>query len=99
MWAYSLGEYLYALSRQGLTLKHKTYSIAQEEDDFLEWEGHSRKGAVFGIWVVEKEEGKDKLEGSFLLLLSLDLLLGTVGGEFMKKIFGGRRRCKRVRYV
>ena len=54
---------------------------------------------MFGIWVVEKEEGKDKLEGSFLLLLSLDLLLGTVGGEFMKKIFGGRRRCKRVRYV
>ena len=26
-------------------------------------------------------------------------LLGTVGGEVMKKIFGGRRRCKRVRYV
>ena len=36
VWAYSLGEYLYVLSRQGLTLKHKTYSIAQEDDDFLE---------------------------------------------------------------
>ena len=35
---YSLGEYLYALWQQGLTLPHKTYSIVQEEDDFLEWE-------------------------------------------------------------
>ena len=36
IWAYSLGEYLYVLSRQGLTLRHKTYSILQEDDDFLE---------------------------------------------------------------
>ena len=34
--AYSLGEYLYVLSRQGLTLRHKTYSIVQEEYDLLE---------------------------------------------------------------
>ena len=26
IWAYSLGEYLYVLSRQGLTLRHKTYT-------------------------------------------------------------------------
>ena len=36
VWAYFLGECLYVLSRQGLTLKHKTYSIAQEDGDFLE---------------------------------------------------------------
>ena len=36
VWAYSLGEYLYVLSRQGLTLRHKTYSIAQEDNNFLE---------------------------------------------------------------
>ena len=36
VWAYSLGEYLFVLSRQGLTLKYKTYSITQEDDDFLE---------------------------------------------------------------
>ena len=36
VWAYSLGEYLYVLSRQGLTLRHKTYSISREDDDFLE---------------------------------------------------------------
>ena len=35
-WAYSLGEYLYVLSRQGITLHHKTYSIVQEDDEFLE---------------------------------------------------------------
>ena len=38
VWAYSLGEYLYVLSRQGLTLNHKTYKIAAECDDFLEYE-------------------------------------------------------------
>ena len=42
VWAYSLGEYLYVLSRQGLNLRHKTYSIAQEDDDFLESEGLHR---------------------------------------------------------
>ena len=31
-----ISEYLYALSRQGLTLHHKTYGIVQEDDDFLE---------------------------------------------------------------
>ena len=36
IWAYSLGEYLYVLSRQGITLHHKTYSIVQEDDEFLE---------------------------------------------------------------
>ena len=34
IWAYSLGEYLHVLSRQGLTLRHKTYSILQEMTTF-----------------------------------------------------------------
>ena len=36
IWAHSLSKYLYVLSRQGLTLRHKTYSIVQEDDRFLE---------------------------------------------------------------
>ena len=36
IWAYSLGEYLYMLSRQMLTLRHKTCSIVQEDDNLLE---------------------------------------------------------------
>ena len=36
LWAYSLSEYLYVLSKSGLTLKHKTYAINQSDDDFLE---------------------------------------------------------------
>ena len=36
VWAYYLGEHLHVLSRQGLTLKHKTYSIAQEDNNILE---------------------------------------------------------------
>ena len=39
VWAYSLGEYLYVLSLQGLTLRNKKHSIAQEDDDSLEWGG------------------------------------------------------------
>ena len=36
VWAYSLSEYLYVLSKSGLTLKHRTYAINQSDDGFLE---------------------------------------------------------------
>ena len=36
IWAYSLSEYLYVLSKRGLTLKHRTYTINQSDEDFLE---------------------------------------------------------------
>ena len=35
-WAYSVGEYLYILSRNGLTLRHKTCTINQDDKDLLE---------------------------------------------------------------
>ena len=39
IWVHSVGEYLYILSRSGLTLRHQTYTINQEEKDFIEWQG------------------------------------------------------------
>ena len=36
IWAYALSEYLYVLSKSGLTLKHRTYTINQSDEDFLE---------------------------------------------------------------
>ena len=36
IWAYSLGEYLYILTKIGLTLKHRTDNINQSDNDFLE---------------------------------------------------------------
>ena len=36
IWAHSLGEYLYILTRSALTLRHKTYSISPQDEDFLE---------------------------------------------------------------
>ena len=36
IWAHSIGEYLYILTRSGLMLHHKTYSISQQDEDFLE---------------------------------------------------------------
>ena len=37
IWAYSPSEYLYVLSKSGLTLKHRTYTINQSDEDFLVW--------------------------------------------------------------
>ena len=36
IWAHSLSEYLYVLSKSGLTLKHRTCTINQSDEDFLE---------------------------------------------------------------
>ena len=36
IWAYSLSEHLYVLSKSSLTLNHKTYAINQSDEDFLE---------------------------------------------------------------
>ena len=36
IWAYSFSEYLYVLSKSGLTLKHRAYTINQNYEDFLE---------------------------------------------------------------
>ena len=36
VWALLIGEYLYISSKSGLTLRHRTYAINQEEEDFLE---------------------------------------------------------------
>ena len=36
IWEYSLSEYLYVLSKSGLTLKHRTYTINQTDEEFLE---------------------------------------------------------------
>lgn len=34
IWVYSVGQYLYLLEKDGLTLQHKTYSITSEDNDF-----------------------------------------------------------------
>ena len=34
IWTYLLSEYLYVLSKSGLTLKHRTYAINQSDEDF-----------------------------------------------------------------
>ena len=36
VWAHSLGEYVYSLSKNRLTLRHRTYTINQTDDDLLE---------------------------------------------------------------
>ena len=36
VWLHSIGEYLYILSRSGVTLTHRAYTINQEDKDSLE---------------------------------------------------------------
>ena len=36
VWSYSLGDYLYILCKNGLTLRHRTYTINRTDDDLLE---------------------------------------------------------------
>ena len=38
VWTHSIGEYLYILSRSGLTLRHWTCTINQEDEDLSEWQ-------------------------------------------------------------
>ena len=41
VWAHSLEEYLYILTKNGLTLRHRTYAINQTDQDLLEREGNN----------------------------------------------------------
>ena len=36
VWAHSLGDYQYILTKNGLTLRHRTYAINQTDEDLLE---------------------------------------------------------------
>ena len=36
VWAYAIGKHLYILSKNGLTLRHRTYAINQDNKDLLE---------------------------------------------------------------
>ena len=58
-WGYALGEYLYILGWNGLTLHCKTYSISQEDDYYLKWE-NNQLNEVFGTSAAEKKEEKAK---------------------------------------
>ena len=77
VWAYSLGEYLYTLTTNGLTLRHRTYTINQTDDDLLEWEEKNQRGKGFSIG---------------LLASTAVPLLGEVAKPILKKNFGGRKR-------
>ena len=58
VWAYSLGEYLYILTKNGLTLRHRTYAINETDEDLLEWEENSLSEKVFGKLVVKEKREK-----------------------------------------
>ena len=55
IWGYLLSKYWYVLARDGLTLRHNTFSILQEDDNFLEW-GNNQLNVEFGRLAVEKDD-------------------------------------------
>ena len=57
-----LGEYLYVLARDGLTLRHKTYSITQEDCGFLESKSDHLKGE-FGTYVKDWKDIEEAIFG------------------------------------
>ena len=67
-WAHSLGEYLYILTKCGLTFTHRTYAINQTDDDLLERKIICKK-KVFGTLGekegIKKEDIENEEEKNF----------------------------------
>ena len=58
VWVYSLDKYLYILTKNRLTLRDRTYTINQTDDDLLEWEKNNLWEKVFCILEGEKRYRK-----------------------------------------
>ena len=92
IWAYSLGEYLYVLSRQGLTLRHKTYTGRW-------WLFRMKKQSVRrGIWYIgSKRKRRRQKGGAFPIVALATPILSSIGSITIKKLFGGKRKRRRCR--
>ena len=97
IWAYSISEYLYVLSKSGLTLKHRTYAINQSDEDFLEWvEENSLQKK--GFWYIGGRKRKQR--GGAIPIGLLASIGNPILCEIAKPILGkilcrGRRRKRR----
>ena len=88
VWGYSMGEYLYMLSKSSLTLKYKTYAITSQENELEECEKEfGREFSILG-------RRKRKRKGGFLGAIPAQV--GTQLLGLVNKIFGGRR--KKIRF-
>ena len=100
IWPYSLSEYLYVLSKSGLTLKHRTYANNQSDEDFLEWVGENniKKRCLAHLWEKEKKtRAKTKRWGipiGLLASIAAPVLI-EVAKPVLGKIFGRSHRRKR----
>ena len=99
-WAHSLGEYLYILTKCGLTFRHRTYTINQSDWWwFIRMRG--KQSVKKGVWHIgEKRRYKKRRyrkrrgkEFPIQLLASAAApVLREVEKPILKKIFGGRKR-------
>ena len=82
VWAHSRGEYLYILSRQGLTLRHKTYSISQQDNDLFRIR---KQSVLWGVWHIGSKRRRHTQKGGFL---TVGAILGSLAGPALEAIAG-----------
>ena len=96
--AYSLWEYLYILTKNGLTLKHRTFAINQSDDDILEWE-INKQYLKKDVWYIGGKKGK-QTGGAIPLGLLASIgapILGEIAKPILGKFFGRGRKHRRRR--
>ena len=98
VWAHSLGEYLYILTKNGLTLRHRTYAIKSERGRLARM--REKQSVEKGVWYIggRKRHRKRTKRGQRGRGLPVGLIasaaapfLGEIAKPMFKKIFGGRR--------
>ena len=98
VWVHSIGEYLYILSRTGLTLRYWTYTISQE-DRFIRMKNRGKQSVKKGIWYFGGKKEKKKKKKQRGKGFPIDLLasaaapfLGEIAKPIFKTIFSRGRR-------
>ena len=58
-----------------------------------------RQSVIGGVWYMDGKRRRRQRGGMFLIGALAAPILGTLGGVVVKKLFGGKKRQGRVRYV
>ena len=95
IWPYSLSEYLYVLSKSGLTLKHRTYALNQSDENFLNEQRKTvcKKGSLV-YWEKKIPIGLRASIGAPILGEIAKPILGKISGRGRRKRRALRRRRK-----
>ena len=91
IWAHSLGEYLNILTKNRLTLKHRTYAINQSDDDFLESDLSNVKKGVWYIGGKKRKQRRGATPSGLFASIGAPIL-GEIAKPILGKFFGRARK-------